>query len=283
MALGGTEDTVNVDSLAMLDIETDQGEAGTFAEFWTGGETPLDGPPSDMLAIAPSGDNGRTDIKNIKLDGVSYMRINFNGSGAMIGAVFGGREPGSCWTTTGGFQNAGFASGSKDYTFGGNVGPPPSGVWEVVDHVTGDNFHSNDVEIIECLVAEALSGPEQPGGKKGLEENVLRFRGTGRLRHGDTGEVTEGHVFQGCVIDAGEPAGSQGLDSDYYEIVVCDLGETECDFGSGLCSAETTPDQLTPTASQDACDGLGDPVVFAACGRLDGGNVQIHPPVGPGS
>lgn len=146
-----------------------------------------------------------------------------------------------CWITTGGFHNAGQPGGSKDFTFGGNVGPPPRGSWEVVDHNTGDNFHSNDVHIVSCDVV-TLTGPDQPGGKKGFKINQATFEGTGRLNGVD------GYPFTGMVQDAGEPSGKKGNDQDYFEIIVRD-----------------------PVTSD---------VVFEASATLDGGNVQIHPPTG---
>jgi hypothetical protein len=189
----GVSGDVKVDSVKMMDVETEQGEDGTYLEFWTDGSAD----PTDMIAIPPSGDNG-------------------------------------------------------------------------------DNFHSHNVEVVGCEIIDALTGPEQPGGKKGFEENLLHFRGVGRVRDGETGEVTDGVPFRGCVIDAGEPAGKQGLNTDYFELVVCASGS--CDLGSGRCSVDTTQDDLNPTGPQDTCNGLG--AFFAACGALDGGNIQIHPPVG---
>ncbi|PCJ46374.1 MAG: hypothetical protein COA99_02835 [Moraxellaceae bacterium] len=149
--------------------------------------------------------------------------------------------PDDCWITTGGFHNAGDTAGSKDYTFGGNVGPPPRGSWEVVDHNTGDNFHSNDVQIVHCEVIQ-LTGPGQPGGKKGFKINQASFEGTGRLN----GEG--GYIFTGYVQDAGEPHGKKANDQDFFSITVRD------------------PDTLE--------------IVFHASATLDGGNVQIHPPTG---
>jgi hypothetical protein len=149
--------------------------------------------------------------------------------------------PDVCWITTGGFHNAGETAGAKDFTFGGNVGPPPRGSWEVVDHNTGDNFHSNDVHIVSCEVVQ-LTGPEQPGGKKGFKINQASFEGTGRLNGVD------GFVFTGYVQDAGEPQGKKANDRDYFSITVRDPGS-------------------------------GD-IVFEASATLDGGNVQIHPPTG---
>jgi hypothetical protein len=149
--------------------------------------------------------------------------------------------PDSCWITTGGFHNAGDQAGSKDYTFGGNVGPPPRGSWEVVDHNTGDNFHSNDVHIVSCEVVQ-LTGPGQPGGKKGFKINQASFEGTGRLNGVD------GYPFTGFVQDAGEPHGKKANDQDYFAITVRDPGTSA--------------------------------IVFEASATLDGGNVQIHPPTG---
>ncbi len=146
-----------------------------------------------------------------------------------------------CWITTGGFHNTGEQAGSKDFTFGGNVGPPPRGSWEVVDHNTGDNFHSNDVHIVSCEVVQ-LTGPGQPGGKKGFKINQASFEGIGRLNG------VEGYPFTGYVQDAGEPHGKKANDQDFFSITVRD------------------PSTLA--------------VVFEASATLDGGNVQIHPPTG---
>ena len=149
--------------------------------------------------------------------------------------------PDLCWITTGGFHNSGETAGAKDYTFGGNVGPPPRGSWEVVDHNTGDNFHSNDVQIVSCEVIQ-LTGPGQPGGKKGFKINQANFEGTGRLNGVD------GFPFTGYVQDAGEPHGKKGNDQDFFSITVR--------------------------------DPVTNAIVFEASATLDGGNVQIHPPTG---
>lgn len=146
-----------------------------------------------------------------------------------------------CWITTGGFHNTGEQAGGKDFTFGGNVGPPPRGSWEVVDHNTGDNFHSNEVHITSCSVVQR-TGPDQPGGKKGFKINQADFAGVGRLNG------VPGYPFTGYVQDAGEPHGKKSNDQDYYSIMVRD------------------PDTNA--------------IVFATSATLDGGNVQIHPPTG---
>jgi len=147
----------------------------------------------------------------------------------------------SCWITTGGFHNAGTPSGSKLYTFGGNVGPPPHGMWQVVDHVTGDVFHSGDVHITNCTTV-GNGGPGQPGGKKGFKIDRADFAGTGRLN------FVDGYPFVGYVEDAGEPSGKKNNAKDFFSITVY--------------------------------DPMSAAVVFQASAELDGGNVQIHPPVG---
>lgn len=230
---GNKKTTVTINSLTFMDVDADEGEGGTFVE--------LSGPslPTNLIGIPSTGDNGVATISGIALSGVNLMRVNFNGSGAFVGSFINEDQPGDCWFTFGGFQNAGIQSGGKDFTFGGNVGPPPSGSIEVVDHNTGDNFHSNDVYIVECFIVPG-TGPQQPGGKKGFKTNAARFAGTGRLN----GEYT--FDFTGMVIDAGEPGGKKANDPDFFEIEVTDPLD-------------------------------GDAVVFFASGFLDGGNVQLHP------
>lgn len=227
--------TVTVNSVTLMDVERDEGETGT--------NVILSGPglPPNLITIPNTDNNGVVTIDGIGLSGVDTMIVEMNGSGALASVVVEEDQPGSCWITTGGFHNAGFQSGSKDFTFGGNVGPPSSGSWEVIDHNTGDNFHSNEVHITDCSVVDR-TGPDQPGGKKGFAINRADFEGTGRLNGVD------GYPFTGYVLDGGEPAGKKNKDKDHFAITVYD-----------------------PTMTV---------VVFEADGDLDGGNVQIHPPVG---
>ena len=231
----GKSSTVTVSSVTMIDVEWDEGESPALIELTGPGILPA------TFAINNTDDNGVVTFDGINLSGVTNMRVNLKGSGAMVSAALNVRAPGSCWITTGGFQNAGFTSGSKDYTFGGNVGPPPSGSWQVIDHSNGDNFHSNDVHIVDCIEIDG-TGPGQPGGKKGFTINQAFFAGTGRLNGVD------GYPFTGYVIDRGEPSGKNGNDTDEYSIVV------------------RNPDSNV--------------IVFEATAPLDGGNVQIHPPTG---
>jgi hypothetical protein len=196
----------------------------------------------NLVVTIPAGADSLTTQIFSRDDGV-FAPGNLPASLVWIASGFSALTPppSLCWITTGGFQNAGDSAGSKDYTFGGNVGPPPRGSWEVIDHNTGDNFHSNSVEIVSCEIVK-LTGPEQPGGKKGFRINQANFQGTGRLNGVD------GFVFTGYVQDAGEPSGKQDNDQDFFSITVRD------------------PDTLA--------------IVFEASATIDGGNVQIHPPTG---
>lgn len=198
------------------------------------------GIPTQLIAMPPTGDNGMHKLDGIGVSGVEMMRITLNGSGAIESVIFEEEVERPCWVTTGGFQNAGVPSGPKDCTFGGNIGPPSSGAWEAIDHNTGDNFHTNDIWITFCEDTDT-TGPQQPGGKKGFEVDRANFECTGRL-NGDFGYDCSGYL-----VDGGEPAGKKGNDPDYFFIEVT--------------------------------DGGGD-VVFTCDGELDGGNVQLHPPVG---
>lgn len=227
--------TVTINSFTIMDVEVDQGEVPALVE--------LSGPniPTATIAVFDIGDNGVATVDGIDLAGVNNMRVYVKGSAALSSVFFNERSGGDCWITTGGFQNAGVQAGGKDFTFGGNVGPPPSGSWQVIDHVTGDNFHSNNVHIVECVEISG-TGPGQPGGKKGFKINQAFFAGIGRLN----GE--SGYPFEGFVIDRGEPSGKNGNDADEFELVVR--------------------------------DPITNAIVFEASGSLDGGNVQIHPPVG---
>ena len=198
----------------------------------------------NLVVPVPAGADSLTAQVFSRDDGV-VAPGNLPASLVWLAAGFAVETParGACWITTGGYHNAGSSSGSKDFTFGGNVGPPPRGSWEVVDHNTGDNFHSNDVHIVRCDVVQR-TGPGQPGGKKGFKINQASFEGTGRLNGVD------GYPFTGFVQDAGEPHGKKAKanDRDYFAITVLD-----------------------PVTSA---------VVFETSAELDGGNVQIHPPNG---
>ncbi|MBT8442465.1 MAG: hypothetical protein KJO76_08770 [Gammaproteobacteria bacterium] len=232
---GQNDGTVTINSVQFLDIEFDEGESPA--------QMVLMGPniPTATISIIDTGNNGLATIEGIKLEGVSNVRVEFLGSGS-LGAISFDEPKGEkfCWITTGGFQNAGVQAGSKDYTFGGNVGPPAHGSWEVIDHETGDNFHTHDVRITNCITIEG-TGPGQPGGKKGFDVNQAFFECTsGTFNHVD------GYTCTGYVIDRGEPSGKNGNDTDEYAITVRD--------GNGV-------------------------VVMEVNGMLDGGNVQIHPPV----
>jgi len=155
-------------------------------------------------------------------------------------------QPTCCWLTMGGFLNAGIRSGNKDNTFGGNVGPPPSGSWQHIQRNGRDevfNFHSHDAHVLACG-NDGTAGPCHPEG----DSNWINFGGTGKysLNGGArTGEAT----WTARAEDHGEP-GRQGWQNggcgtpDFYRIEVRDKDTGE--------------------------------VVFTAEGIIDGGNIQIH-------
>lgn len=226
---------VTVNSLTYLDVEAEQGEDGA--------EMVLTGPgisPSS-ISMPPTGNNGRNTIDGIGVEGVTEVVVTLNGSGAIDKLVFQEEVRRPCWITFGGHNNASIQEPGKDFSFGGNVGPPAHGSVNVVDHLTGDHFHSSDVQMVEC-VDTGTTGPQQPGGKKGLEVDKAIFECTDGKLNG-----VGGYTCEGFLVDAGEPQGKKGNDPDYFEVVVTDPGTGQ--------------------------------VVFVASGEITGGNGQLHPPV----
>ncbi len=228
--------TATINTLTYID--NDEGEFGAQVELW-GPNLPL-----NFIGLPAVGDNGVNTL-TIGLEGVQHMRVVLNGSGAVADTTFNEELERPCWVTTGGFDKGTLAdaSGKKICTFGGNIGPPSSGAFEVNWHdgpLAGQRFHTNDIEIIRCYYS-GTTGPQQPGGKKGLDVDTLEFDCNGLLN----GE--EGYTCDGYLRDAGEPSGKKNNDRDEISLTVRD----------------------------------GEGTVVASCeGDLDGGNVQIHPPVG---
>ena len=228
---------VTVNAVTYMDVDREEGESGATV-FLSGPKI-----PTSSFTLEPTGNNGVFTVSDVGVEGVSLMRIVLNGSGAVAGVVLGEAPKRPCWVTTGGFFNAGVTSGAKQCTFGGNIGPPPSGAFEVNFHSgpnAGAKFHTNDIETLRCENSDS-TGPQQPGGKKGLEVDTLFFECTGRFNN------VSGYTCEGFLLDGGEPAGKQGNDPDHIQMIVKD--------GAG--------------AEVARCEG-----------DLDGGNVQIHPPVG---
>jgi hypothetical protein len=226
--------TVTVGSLTYMD--NDEGEFDAQIELF--GKF-----PDKFIGLPAVGDNGVLTIP-IAQDDVSRMRVVLNGSGAVTSVVVNEEVPRPCWVTLGGFDKGTNtdASGKKICTFGGNVGPPPSGAFEVNWHdgpLAGSQFHTNDIEAVACT-DEGSTGPQQPGGKKGLEVDTLFFTCNGLFNH------ESGFTCDGYFKDAGEPAGKKGNDHDEINFTV----------------------------------RSGETVVAECTGDLEGGNVQIHPPVG---
>ncbi|MBY6095140.1 hypothetical protein [Ferrimonas balearica] len=233
--------TVTINSISYMDVEQEEGEDGT-SVYLMG---PKFAAPK-MLTLAPTGDNG-VFTQQIGIEGVETMRIVMGGSGALTAVTLEEEAERPCWVTTGGFFNAGVTSGPKQCTFGGNVGPPPSGAFEVNFHTDGpdtgaeqgDKFHTNDITAVRCT-DEVEGGPQQPGGNKGLVVDTLYFECTGRFNNNN------GYTCDGFLQDAGEPSGKKGNGYDNIQMVIYD----------------------------------GDNNEVARCeGDLDGGNIQIHPPV----
>jgi len=227
--------TVTLGSLTYMD--NDEGEFGAQIELF--GKF-----PPKFIGLPAVGDNGVLTIP-IAQEDVSRMRVVLNGSGAVTSVVVNEKVPRPCWVTLGGFDKGTNtdASGKKICTFGGNVGPPPSGAFEVNWHdgpLAGSQFHTNDIEVLECT-DEGSTGPQQPGGKKGLEVDTLFFECAGLFNH------ESGFSCGGYFKDAGEPGGKKSNDHDEINFTVWD-------------------------SKQD--------VVAECTGDLEGGNVQIHPPVG---
>ena len=157
-------------------------------------------------------------------------------------AVPPGVEEGLCWITGGGFIDLvdNDSAGQKTFSFGGNVGAPPHGSWQVTDHDTGDKFHSQEVHITSCEVLEGTTGPGQPGGKNEFDKNKANFAGLGALNG------VGGCPFVGYVIDAGEPQGKKSNSNDEFHLETTD---------TIACGAD-----------------------FSVHGIMPGGNFQIHPP-----
>jgi hypothetical protein len=222
-------------------VDNDEGEFNAQFEFYGPGTLN----PS-TVGITAVGDNGVNTLP-FGIEGVDRMRIVLNGSGAVDNVVINEEVERPCWVTTGGFDKGEVkredASGKKICTFGGNIGPPPSGAFEVNWHdgpLAGSQFHTNDIHAVACEDRSA-TGPGQPGGKKGLLEDTLLFECTGLYNH------AANYSCYGYLLDGGEPAGKKGNDPDSIQLVVVDAQQVEV----------------------ARCEGI-----------LSGGNVQIHPPVG---
>ncbi len=151
-------------------------------------------------------------------------------------------EPESCWMTGGGCLNYGGQGGHKNHTFGGNVGPQPSGSWQHIVRKGNKiefNFHSWDATSDSCW-KDAGPGPCSPAA----ENNNINYSGTG-LYSIENGPRDQPARFRAHVEDRGESGHGPGScgGKDYYEIWVYDLQGNQ---------------------------------VFHAAGELDCGNLQIH-------
>jgi hypothetical protein len=152
--------------------------------------------------LVPSGPTGGSSTVSFAAPaGLEIIKIFVSLNNPVLGGESGAvdtltfNRTGGCWLTSGGFLNASISNRKARHSFGGNVGPPPSGAWEHQDHLAGLNFHSNDAHIVECF-NDGQVGPGNPRA----DDNVARFAGTGRLNN------EEGYAFEARVIDRGEPS-----------------------------------------------------------------------------
>ncbi len=234
--LRGGKTTVN----SVTYIDNDGGEDAQIEFYGPGTLNP------STIALTRLDDNGVGTFEP-GIEDITIMRVVLDGSGAVEGPVIGEKVRRPCWVTTGGFNKGEVTrddpSGAKICTFGGNVGPPPSGAFEVNWHdgpLAGSRFHTNSIQAVGCE-DRSDTGPGQPGGKKGLVEDTLLFECEGRFNGG------WGYTCNGFLLDGGEPGGKKGKDPDQIQLIVKD------GFGAEVAR----------------CEGI-----------LSGGNVQIHPPVG---
>ena len=227
---GGGKATVNSGTY----VDNDEGEFNAQIELF--------GPmiPDQFIALTPVGDNGVNTIAGIGVDGVRLMRVILNGSGAVASILIDEKVVRPCWVTLVGSampashpvpSNAHLAVTSDRRRTEVNFHAGP---------FDGFKFHTKDIQALQCLDMGS-TGPQQPGGKKGLEVDTLEFDCTGRLKN------APGFTCSGFFKDAGEPAGKNGNDKDEIHVEIFDAG--------GGLAAECT-------------------------GELDGGNIQIYPAVG---
>jgi hypothetical protein len=234
---GVSNNGVTINAVMFQDIDFDEGENPAEVTFT------VPGSPPSMITQEDTQDGGVVTIPLIGLSGVTEMKVAVKGSSAFAGFIYDEpKAPRACWATFGGFDSAFVGpEGQKIASFGGNVGPPPSGHLNIVKHETGEHLKIADVEVESCVVDDVIcansgdNSPGQPGGNKGFDINVLNFVGTGDL----DGVVVD---ISGSLIDCGEPGGKKGNDADYFEVNV--------------------------NGSEFVSD------------RLGGGNIQLHPPVG---
>ena len=212
-------------SIDLIDVEGSgtPGTGNTYIDVFLSSDVSM---VAERLLV-PSGPTGNQVMMSYSAPGddtIAKILIPLNGT--VIGGAAAAidtlvchvpEEPGGCWLTSGGWLNAAAKAAARErHSFGGNVGPPPSGAWEHQDHANGLNFHSNDAHIVECY----HDGGEGPGNPR-AKPNVALFTGTGRLKAAG-GEWEWGYCFDAQVIDRGEPG-----KKDRYMIEVrdCDSGD----------------------------------------------------------
>lgn len=230
---------VTIGGVTIMDVEFDQNENPAEVIMLRSGKAP------SIFTLIDTGDNGVATIADVGLENVEQLIVKVKGSAGLSSVVFG-VEKRACWVTFGGFDSAFVGSeGQKIASFGGNVGPPPSGHLNIVRHTDGSHLIVPNAEVVSCERDETVcpnsgnNSPGQPGGKKGFDINVLNFSGVGSLKGPDG--TTSSVQATGKLIDCGEPAGKKDRDPDQFHVFT------------------------------DGALFVGD--------VLGGGNVQLHPPV----
>lgn len=217
---------VTVDAVTLMDVEFDEGESPAEVTL-----TRTSGPPVVFTQV-DTGNNGVATIDQIGIEDVISMRVNVKGSSGLAGFVIDRPKlRRACWATFGGFHSAYVGpSDDKIASFGGNVGPPPSGHLNIVKHATGQHLRVFDVQVESCVRDAAVcpnsGGPGQPGGKKGFDVNRLNFVGTGDL---DGVEVP----VSGSMIDCGEPQGKKAVDHDRFIVFADGMSFIDDALGGG--------------------------------------------------
>jgi hypothetical protein len=241
----------------LLDVEASGGlngcgDGNTFIDvtLWDG-----NGMATQTLDVDCAGNNSQQEICFSAPNGSVITTVFFslndgkcNGESSAIDSLDITRGEG-CWLTSGGQVNTvsgkscngNGSNGDVHFSFGGNVGPPPHGNWNHVDHAAALHFHSNDAHIVECF-NDGGPGPSPPKA----DPNVALFAGTGTVKDIEGKILYDDCTFDAVIKDRGEPG-----KKDQYGITV------EC---VGAANPVIFVDAENPE------------------GVICGGNLQIHKP-----
>lgn len=204
------------------------------------------------------------------------------------------------------------AADANNYTFGGQVGAPstnpavggPFGEWThhqkagvTDDFVFHAGTHSAPKDTRIDTVTCGDQGPCQPAAANADFKQLL-FSGTGSFRSLKKGGSVNGfqvvtdqrgggtrHRFNVHLVDFGEPGGgaTQGDQSNATCPALPDI-TTIIDYGDGATTALPICQQCADIYEIEIFGAIGTGnagmVIYRQRGYIDGGNIQIHPPVG---